>query len=210
MTRKKEMNNKNMAYANKLNCRKSDRKGVYMFKMNRSSRAFSLVEILFAVIIIGVLTAVAIPSLFSQKGKADDSNAKQTLRTVQQLIRTAQDDSGSFIVDNTGSLSGYLKTIEKDINFVSGTNDACVSDNTTSCTNSGNVRWVSVSDPAGDIVYIVAKGAKSGTTFTCWGIKIDGSGATATTYYRWPGQTQCTAATISGATGSKTGDFPLK
>lgn len=174
-----------------------------MIKFDRSRRAFSLVEILFAVIIIGVLTAVAIPSLFSQKGKADDSNAKQTIRTVQQLVRSAQDDSGSFITDASGSLSGYLTTIEKDIKFVNGSTNAIVN---------GNTRTVSVSDPAADIVYIVAQGGKngSGDTYNCFGMYIDGTGSTATKYYRYTkGKNSCQASQVSGQTGIE-GDFPLK
>ena len=183
---------------------------------NRSRRAFSLVEILFAVIIIGVLTAVAIPSLFSQKGKADDSNAKQTVRTVQQLVRTAQDDSGSF-KGTVGSLnlSGYLAKGEPDLKFTS-TSGTPVGDDASKIIK-GNTRSVStalVEDAATleEIVSISVIGGKDRNTpgnFVCWSMKIYGGGSTSTKYYRTsqPAGTGCKASTETSGAGQE-GDFP--
>lgn len=177
-----------------------------MIKFDRSRRAFSLVEILFAVIIIGVLTAVAIPSLFSQKGKADDSNAKQTLRTVQQLARTAQDDSGSFsgTIPAGQNMATYLASIEKDIKF--GTIEDAPS------TKTGNVRSVSIQLNS-EVVTIAAVGGKNSVDATkenCFGIKITGDGSAATLYYRTPTAVgSCKASTASAGTGVE-GDFPSK
>jgi prepilin-type N-terminal cleavage/methylation domain-containing protein len=174
--------------------------------IDRSRRAFSLVEILFAVIIIGVLTAVAIPSLFSQKGKADDSNAKQTVRTVQQLVRTAQDDSGSFLGtlgSGGATMATYLGKGEPDIKFVEANAGS---------TATGNVRTVSVGVDTSDVVSIAVIGAKDRNNtgkYICWGMKITGDGSVATAYYRLDNVTStgCTAAAVVGGT-TKEGDFP--
>ena len=181
--------------------------------ISRSRRAFSLVEILFAVIIIGVLTAVAIPSLFSQKGKADDSNAKQSVRTVQQLVRTAQDDSGSFsgtLGTTYTSMADYLSKGEKDIIFVT---------EGVASTPTGNTRSVSVglttnATSGAEEVTIAVIGGKDRTAagkYVCWGMKITGDGSAATQYYRLGAAATatagCTATAVTTGT-SKPGDFP--
>lgn len=179
-------------------------------KLKRSRRAFSLVEILFAVIIIGVLTAVAIPSLFSQKGKADDSNAKQSIRTVQQLARTGQDDNGLF----PANIATSLTSTEKDIVFTAGPS-----------TSTGNVRTVSIvnitSGGTTNGVSIAVEGSKTdGTNNRCWFILIDGDGVQPTTYgeaevskggckagdYTTFAASSSTA--VAGVSGLRVGDFP--
>lgn len=178
-----------------------------MNKRIRSRRAFSLVEILFAVIIIGVLTAVAIPSLFSQKGKADDSNAKQTLRTVQQLARTSQDDTGEFNWGSEADMATYLSKQEKDICFVlpSGTatkTGTCIG----GATFSKNSRRVSV-DSSATLFQISTFGADNNGTYTCWAMKIDSTGSTATQYFRFT-NANCNTNNITGT--AALGDFPTK
>jgi len=175
----------------------------------RSRRAFSLVEILFAVIIIGVLTAVAVPSLFNQKGKADDSNAKQTLRAAYTLISTSLDDSGALQAGNIADYKTFLKSVDKNIAF-----DA-------KAKNIGNVRTVGidVNDSAFSIVKIVAVGAKTDAGFNCFGITYDitGSKPTIFTKVTVADKLSCSPsdakdANIDGTapTNSLVGDFPLK
>jgi prepilin-type N-terminal cleavage/methylation domain-containing protein len=178
----------------------------------RSRRAFSLVEILFAVIIIGVLTAVAVPSLFNNKGKADDSNAKQTLRAAYTLISTSLDDSGSLqgmssSTDTTGFIA-FLGTVDKNLSFVSTT-----ATNKNAAGNTTNVRTMGI-DVSTDIVKIVALGGKTGAGYNCFGIQYDITGATATKFMRYTDQPIAGCATTLFASASTTqlttGDFPLK
>lgn len=175
----------------------------------RSRRAFSLVEILFAVIIIGVLTAVAVPSLFNQKGKADDSNAKQTLRAAYTLISTSLDDSGALQgnasgVPSTAEFKTFLGTVDKNISFAE-----------TNAENKGNVRTVGL-NVSGDIVKIVALGGKTSTGYNCFGITYDITGANPTIFTRDSTSATCsTAKALTTATtgtnySSLVGDFPLK
>ena len=182
-------------------------------KLNKRSRkAFSLVEILFVVIIIGVLTAVAVPSLFSQKGKADDSNAKQSLKVAEQLITTITMSDGT--IDTTTTLDAQLGNASKNISF---TGDATPSAAT------GNRRNISVLYPVvangSNYAVMVALGGKNksnNSTTNCWYVAVDPSGANPTAYGQITGTcrpssvptTFPTAPTATNTVNPSTGDFP--
>jgi type IV pilus assembly protein PilA len=66
--------------------------------MERES-GFTLVEILVVMLILGLLAAVAIPSFFYQRDKAQDAKAKVAVRTAQNAAETIS-------VDNQGRYNG--------------------------------------------------------------------------------------------------------
>jgi type IV pilus assembly protein PilA len=70
---------------------------------------FTLIELLVVVLIIGILSAIAIPAFLSQTSKASDSAAKTQVGTLQTTMQTyASEHNGEY----TGASLEKLKEIE--------------------------------------------------------------------------------------------------
>jgi type IV pilus assembly protein PilA len=64
---------------------------------------FTLIELLVVILIIGILAAIAIPALLSQKSKAYDSSAKTVAQTAQTAAET-------YATENGGNYEGLSTT----------------------------------------------------------------------------------------------------
>lgn len=62
---------------------------------------FTLIELLVVIIIIGILSAIALPSFLGQTNKARESEAKQTIATITRGQQAYYLENGEFIIDNS-------------------------------------------------------------------------------------------------------------
>jgi type IV pilus assembly protein PilA len=113
---------------------------------------FTLIELLVVIMIIGILAAIAIPSLISQKSKATDAAAKSQVRTAETAAETyATDHSGEY----KGLSVAELQKVEATLNDSSSAE-------------------LTVAQPVegGNGYELVSKGKSTGNTF-----KIERAGA---------------------------------
>ena len=109
----------------------------------QSESGFTLVELLVVMLILGLLAAIAIPTFFNQRDKAQDSDAKVEARTAETAMETyATDNGGNY----AGADADDLHAIEP--------------------TLPGNGGSLAVSYPGGNALYRVTATSDTTNTFS--------------------------------------------
>jgi len=166
-----------------------------MFRMTlKTHRAFSLVEILVVVLILGVLMAVAVPRMLSGRDRAADSAAQQTLNGVITAARSEFSVRDTFNFDLEDFADGNT---EYDI--VTGAGGAEVSGNTRQvhiAVDVTNGDWFRAAAPGADV---------GGGLYRCWYVQLNRR--TADRYHYTENTENCQTADLT--TNGVNHNFPI-
>jgi type IV pilus assembly protein PilA len=115
---------------------------------NKTSQGFTLIELLVVIIIVGLLSAIALPSYLNQAGKTKGAEAKSSLGTInrsQQSYRLENNTMANGLALLDAKISGkfYLYTVTAA--------SADVGNTTTATTQADLKAYASRAEQAGDI-----------------------------------------------------------
>jgi type IV pilus assembly protein PilA len=128
--------------------------------MVSGEEGFTLIEILLVMIIIGILSAIAIPAFLNQSRKAVDSGGKAMAHTTQVAMET-------FALDNKGSYAtatpAKMKAIDSSILTAPG---APPRPYASAASGTATTFTLTITTPTGNTFRII-KAATGAVTYTC-------------------------------------------
>jgi type IV pilus assembly protein PilA len=120
----------------------------------QDEKGFTLIELLIVILIIGILAAIAIPAFLNQRGKAQDTEAKSQVRTMQTAEESLYVADQSYVLGNLVKLQAIESTL------ASGKATPAVTSNTADT-------FTVVSTSVTGNVYTIAKSNSGAVTRSC-------------------------------------------
>ena len=78
-------------------------------RLRHDEKGFTLIELLVVVIILGILTAIAVPSYLSFRGRSEDAADKSNVRSVIPSIESYFADHSTYVGSSPALLQGHLR-----------------------------------------------------------------------------------------------------
>jgi len=122
---------------------------------------FTLIEVLIVTVVLGLLTAVVIPSFLGTKERASGATAEQLLRVGATAMETAAVEPGGYATLTTGT----LQAIEPVLSWQSAAGAAATRAEVTLSGVGGSGYTLSTSTPSG-VVYVFTKDLAATPTVT--------------------------------------------
>jgi type II secretion system protein G len=130
-------------------------------QQRRQDKGFTLIELLVVIIIIGILSAIALPSFLNQANKAKQSEAKQNLSAINKGQQAFFAENTKFATE-VPALGLGIKTLTNNYKYeVSPTTNA--DPNTGGVTSAATPQGASIKGYAG-AVYFIPAGEGQGTS----------------------------------------------
>ncbi|MGB3791034.1 MAG: type IV pilin-like G/H family protein, partial [Phormidesmis sp.] len=158
----------------------------------KANGGFTLIELLVVIIIIGILSAIALPSFLNQANKAKQSEAKTYIGSMNRAQQAYYLENSRFINSIPALGLGVASTTENYSYTITGGADATAS----SATNKAQAKSVSLKGYAGGVALTnVANSTDKTTSAILCEASVAGSAA--------PGNATTTGDAVSCASGMK-------
>ena len=93
----------------------------------KDNEGFTLIELLVVIIIIGILSAIALPSFINQAAKAKQTEAKSTISAFNRAQQTQRIENGEFAGSVTSLSIGLTGTSTNNYNYIQAGGGAATS-----------------------------------------------------------------------------------